>query len=196
MTTAFPNFTAPARPGQPRASRRGFTLVELLVVIAIVALLASLIVYLLPGVKEKQIRSRVRAELKNYVEAINRYKLRKGFYPPDNPAANGSNKSSLFYELTGTDIDPGATNLFGVTGILNSGPERENFLSGLRPGSFKAQPGYANATNLVFGYKGPSGDFNPWHYDASNPTHNPDTFDLWIEVTFGGKTIVIGNWND
>jgi len=186
----------PLFSGRP-AARRAFTLIELMVVIAIIALLAGLIVYLLPGVSEKKVRGRARAELNLYVAAIESYKTRKGFYPPDNPAPNASSSSSLYYELTGSDIVPGVTNVFGVTGILNSGPERENFLAGLKTASCKAQPANVDATNLVFAYKGPSGgDFNPWHYESSNPTHNADSFDLWIELNIGGKTVIIGNWND
>ncbi|MFM1769228.1 MAG: Type secretion system protein precursor [Verrucomicrobiota bacterium] len=182
----------PARP----AARRGFTLIELLVVIAIIGILAGLITYLLPGVKEKQIRGRARAELNLISAAIKNYKVKKGFYPPDNPSANATASTSLFYELTGSDILPAVTNLFGVTGVANAGAEAENFLAGLKTSSYRTQPGNANATNLVFGYKGPSGDFNPWNYDSSNPTHNPDSFDLWIDVVIGNKTVTIGNWND
>lgn len=180
----------------PIPSRRAFTLIELLVVIGIIGILAGLITYLLPGVKEKQIRGRARAELGLLSAAIKNYKLKKGFYPPDNPAPNASASTSLFYELTGTEIEPGVTNLFGVTGVVNSGADRENFLSGLKPGAYKPQPANGNATNLIFAYKGPAGDFNPWNYDSSNPTHNPDSFDLWIDVVIGGKTVTIGNWND
>jgi prepilin-type N-terminal cleavage/methylation domain-containing protein len=176
--------------------RRAFTLIELLVVIAIIGILAGLMTYLLPGVKEKQIRGRARAEMAMITAAIKNYKVKKGFYPPDNPVADASANTSLFYELTATEMVPGVTNVFGVTGVVNSGAERENFLSGLKPNAYRAQPANGNATNLVFGYRGPTGDFNPWHYDSSNPTHNPDSFDLWIDLVIGGKTVTIGNWND
>src|ERR1043165_3017129 len=99
--------------------RSGFSLIELMVVIAIIALLAGLIAYLLPGISQKKVRGRARVELKNYVEAINRYKLKKGFFPPDNP--NATDRSSLYYELTATDVVPAVTNVLGVTGILNAG---------------------------------------------------------------------------
>jgi prepilin-type N-terminal cleavage/methylation domain-containing protein len=181
----------------PTELRRAFTLIELLVVIAIIGILAGLMTYLLPGVKEKQIRGRARAEMAMIAAAIKNYKVKKGFYPPDNPANSAS--SALYYELTGTDMVPGAAGLFGVTGVVNSGVERENFLSGLKPNASKTQPANPNATNLVFAYKGPGpqgADFNPWHYDASDPTHNPDSFDLWIDLLIGGKTVTIGNWND
>lgn len=202
-------------------ARYAFTLVELLVVIAIIGLLAGLIVYLLPGVTEKRVRSRAKAELNAYVMAINAYKTKLGFYPPDNP--NGPGTNSLFYELTGTErvVSPSgpeyesiireltlvgqriSTNtigsFFSSAGFLNSGDERQNFLPTLKSNSnYKAiAPGSPFVQLLVFPSRGPGGrDPNPWHYDSSNPTHNPDSFDLWVEVELGNKTIVIGNWTD
>jgi prepilin-type N-terminal cleavage/methylation domain-containing protein len=35
---------------------------------------------------------------------------------------------------------------------------------------------------------------NPWRYNSSNPTNNPGTFDLWVDVLIGGKTNRISNW--
>lgn len=38
---------------------------------------------------------------------------------------------------------------------------------------------------------------NPWFYDASSTNrHNVNSFDLWAEISVGGKTQVIGNWKD
>ena len=42
--------------------------------------------------------------------------------------------------------------------------------------------------------KGPSGNFSPWYYNASKPVHNPNAYDLWVEVLIGKETNVIGNW--
>ncbi len=36
---------------------------------------------------------------------------------------------------------------------------------------------------------------NPWCYNASHPTNNPSTYDLWIDVMIGGKTNRICNWS-
>ena len=33
-----------------------------------------------------------------------------------------------------------------------------------------------------------------WRYNSSSPTHNPGTYDLWIEVKTSLTNIVIGNW--
>ena len=36
---------------------------------------------------------------------------------------------------------------------------------------------------------------NPICYNSSNPTNNPNTFDLWIDVIIDGKTNRISNWS-
>jgi len=37
---------------------------------------------------------------------------------------------------------------------------------------------------------------NPWRYNSSNPRYNPKSYDLWIDVTVGGKTNRVCNWSD
>ena len=176
----------------PRSRASAFTLIELMVVIAIIAILAGLIVYLLPGVKEKQVRGRVKTELAVLVMAIEHYKAKNGFYPPDNPDTNGP--APLYYELTGTKPDYRITNLIGVVDVVNSA----NYCQGLKPSAYALDPvqGQGLLTNLVVPYKGPSGDHNPWRYTSSNPLRNPEGFDLWAEVVVGGNKIVIGNWRE
>jgi prepilin-type N-terminal cleavage/methylation domain-containing protein len=36
---------------------------------------------------------------------------------------------------------------------------------------------------------------NPWHYVSSSPTHNPNSFDLWLDISIRGQTNRISNWN-
>jgi prepilin-type N-terminal cleavage/methylation domain-containing protein len=36
---------------------------------------------------------------------------------------------------------------------------------------------------------------NPWRYVKTNPTNNPDGFDLWAEYVEGGKIKIICNWS-
>jgi prepilin-type N-terminal cleavage/methylation domain-containing protein len=36
---------------------------------------------------------------------------------------------------------------------------------------------------------------NPWRYVSTNPTNNPDSFDLWAEFVEGGKIKIICNWS-
>ena len=202
-----------------RPTTSAFTLIELMVVIAIIAILAGLLVYLLPGVKEKQVRGRVKTELAMLVMAIEGYKAKMGFYPPDS-TLSGTN--ALFYELTGTvrnqKVSPPlfidrdniqlTTNTIGsyfaTSGFLNSidyqspdQEQRQNFLPNLKPKAYERIPNTSDDIRLlVVPYKSPGGDFNPWHYRSSNPQHNPEGFDLWAELQIGNKAIKIGNWKE
>ncbi len=38
-------------------------------------------------------------------------------------------------------------------------------------------------------------DLNPWRYNSSTPTNNPNSYDLWIDVLIDGKTNRICNWS-
>ena len=37
---------------------------------------------------------------------------------------------------------------------------------------------------------------NPWRYNSSNPSNNPNSYDLWAEIRVGDETIIIGNWDN
>jgi prepilin-type N-terminal cleavage/methylation domain-containing protein len=37
---------------------------------------------------------------------------------------------------------------------------------------------------------------NPFHYVSTNPTNNPSSFDLWIDIIVQGKTNRICNWSE
>jgi len=85
----------------PLATSFAFTLIELLVVIAIMAILAALIIPITGAVTRTKLRSRTRAELRSIESAIENYRAKKGYYPPDNPG-NGNFLNQLYYELSGT----------------------------------------------------------------------------------------------
>jgi prepilin-type N-terminal cleavage/methylation domain-containing protein len=36
---------------------------------------------------------------------------------------------------------------------------------------------------------------SPWSYNSSNPTNNPGSYDLWMDVFYSGKTNRISNWS-
>ena len=144
---------------------RGFTLMELMVVIAIVAILAGLLLGMLPAITEKRTRSVVRTELRQLVMAIEAYKEKHGFYPPDN--TNNIAQPSLFYELGGTTVTNdtfyplnGAPFLtqqnikdeFGTEGFLNTAADPQEvkiFLPGLKEkAQFVASP-FSGNTNVM-----------------------------------------------
>lgn len=151
------------KPIPSRARERfAFTLIELLVVIAIIGVLAALLFPAIETVRENATRRKVKAELNQIVTAIDSYKAKFGFYPPDNPGRPGFNQ--LYYELEGTTniiiagvanyqtLDGSATiavnavsNAFGsgVVGFANctkgAGDDAApavNFLKGLKPGQY------------------------------------------------------------
>jgi prepilin-type N-terminal cleavage/methylation domain-containing protein len=195
--------------------RRAFTLIEMLVVIAIIGILAALIVGGLSRAGDRKVRSRVSTELKGLEAVIGSYHKKHGFYPPSNEKPIGgvvnTGTNQLFYELTGTKYDKAAdtfTDIFrdtitsaaldgllGAKGIVNAGESEQNFLPNLKPSGYAFIPNSAPPFRvLVVPYKGPGGDFNPWHYNSAKPVHNPDGFDLWAEVLIAGKTNIISNW--
>src|SRR6266498_367337 len=62
-----------------------FTLIELLVVIAIIAILAALIFPAAAAIKRRATLTKVQTEMKQVATAIDFYKEKLSFYPPDNP---------------------------------------------------------------------------------------------------------------
>lgn len=110
---------------------------------------------------------------------------------------------------------------YGLTGIVNASDENGNpedwqvkhFLKDLSPDQFATVAGHLS---LVVPVDGLNGKPNPWHYlrfDPNDPNnlkrakmHNPETFDLWVEIVIGHtnngagvsvpKTQTIGNWKN
>ena len=146
----------------PPRPTRAFTLIELLIVISIIALLAALTFPAVRGAKLSVMRARARSEMTQIETAIERYKDRLGYYPPDNPGTWAMNQ--LYYELLGTtNIGTAYVTLdgssqikasdlggaFGTTGSVTNVPGFMNcarasrgdepsgamsFLKGLKPG--------------------------------------------------------------
>jgi prepilin-type N-terminal cleavage/methylation domain-containing protein len=198
---------------------RGFTLIELLMVISIIGILAALVVGLIGVATKRSRENQARAMLTELVTAIENYKSRMGHYPPDNPADPA--RPPLFYELLGTysanngasfTVADGSSTItaadlntaFGVSGVVNAAPARSQvrpFLRGLKPNKHALVPGNPPAPTplvevLVAPIPGPGGQLpNPWRYVSSNPTNNPRSFDLWIEIETGDTNQIIGNWN-
>ena len=92
-----------------RAPNAGFSLIELLVVIAIIGLLATLIFPIAAAAHKAQIRNRAKVEMEAIQTAIEEYKSKMGYYPPDNAPNWAANQ--LYFELLGTTNIPvgGAT---------------------------------------------------------------------------------------
>ncbi len=84
----------------------------------------------------------------------------------------------------------------------------QNFLTDLKP----KQSGVLNTTyplvkvlacsvqmeepaNYLFPSSDPAG-LNPWRYVSSNPTNNPNSYDLWVDLVIGGKNYRVSNWSN
>jgi hypothetical protein len=85
-----------------------------------------------------------------------------------------------------------------------SAPRAQNFLPDLK--STQIARNYTNnnvaVTLLVTSVGGPdpayqplgSQDMNPWRYNSANPTNNPGSYDLYVQLRIAGKTYLICNW--
>ncbi len=205
---------------------RGFTLIELLVVIAIIAILAGLLLTAGAGIRNKMIKNRAQAELQQVALAINAYKSKLGYYPPDN--INNFGRNQLYFELVGSSFDGSIyqtldglgkiqvdalgkipNSIFGVSvpGIMNArrgnsddGANVFAAITGLKSSQYATIPGLAPNVVPVLGVQldGPGnlmiGNINPFRYNSSNPTNNPTSFDLWVDIIVAGKTNRISNW--
>jgi prepilin-type N-terminal cleavage/methylation domain-containing protein len=69
----------------------------------------------------------------------------------------------------------------------------------LKPDQYAKVAGHYS---LVVPVDGPNGKPNPWNYlRGTNATHNPDSFDLWVEIVLDKtngvpETKIIGNWKN
>jgi len=137
-----------------------------------------------------------------------------------NPATN-----QLYYELIGTlqtnngtafvskdlaaqILQTDVQTYFGTAGFMNCSrgggddntASAQTFLTGLKAGqSLLAQNGIMvlgsslEGPTMVAGNNGLK--INPWRYNSSNPTNNPGSYDLWIDVMVGSVTNRICNWS-
>jgi prepilin-type N-terminal cleavage/methylation domain-containing protein len=131
--------------------------------------------------------------------------------------------SPLLYELTGAELQAGSYRTtrgavfnssqlnaaFGIKGIANStvaggnpdeSPRKVNFAQGLDQNSVAtisiSGSSAFNVEVLASKLRGPMGTTNLWHYTVGRPNaHNPNSFDLWLDVTLGRHNLRICNWS-
>lgn len=193
-----------------KQSLPAFTLIELLVVIAVIAILAGLLFTAMPAISRAKMMATTRAELTQITTAIEAYKAQYNSYPPDN--TNNPALNPLYFELSGMLIQNNTTyksldgsysvnagtvhSILRVPGILNASATVQatddraaiqSFLKEIKPTQL--------ATNTGVRYLISSATETPWNYRVTNPTNNPNSYDLWIEVVTGDRTNVVANWN-
>jgi prepilin-type N-terminal cleavage/methylation domain-containing protein len=122
---------------------------------------------------------------------------------------------TLFSTLDQSALITGAqlNTLFGVTGLANSregaqsdeGRTAVKFIPTVKDGQYLI---VTNGNGVAFSVLGttlegpfmlrsgqpPYSRINPFRYNSSNPTNNPNSFDLWVDVIVDGKTNRISNW--
>lgn len=140
-----------------------FTLIELIVVVAIIGLLAAMVLPIVGAVNAKKQISVAQTQLKGIETAIEGYKTKLGFYPPNN--TNNVAVNQLYFELMGTTNNgigkvpdtwvtmdgsaqisttgnPNINTLFSVAGFANTstrshsddtGAAAQSFLNNLTP---------------------------------------------------------------
>lgn len=201
-----------------------FTLIELLVVISIIGLLAGFILGGAGSVVRSRNISKATAEMAQLEAAIARYKADYGVYPPSgtnalmNPlyfelqGVTNINIGSVptYVTLDGMNSIPASQVpvVFQVGGLVNcshgTGEDAayaKNYLPNVKATQIATNGnGYAFLVTSAGGpdaaYKplGASG-VNPWRYNSVNPTNNPTSYDLYVQLVVGGKTNLVCNWS-
>ncbi|MGO8766054.1 MAG: type II secretion system protein [Limisphaerales bacterium] len=197
---------------------RAFSLIELLTVIAIIGVLAAFLLTVTAGVKKTKYINTASAEMQRIETALDNYKARYGAYPP-----SGTNVlvNPLYYELVGTTNSNGhfttvdgsenaSPAFFYESGFINcskpgaggeNGPAAEDFLPDLKPNQIGVITNTSQTNCLLVvsvggpdpGY-GPGMGLNTWRYLCPG-TNNPNSYDLWVQLSINGKHNLVCNWN-
>ena len=141
-----------------------FSLIEMMVVVFIIALLAAIGVAMHTSVIGKRFDVMIRSEMAQIVLAIEAYKEKNGYFPPDDPA------------------DPKNNRLF--KSLMKPGYEKD-LLPNLKPAQYEGDHLVAPVPNKAD---------NRWRYISSKPKFNTAGFDLWVEYEGPKGRITIGNW--
>ena len=131
-----------------------------------------------------------------------------------------TNNNGIYYTLDGSasisSLPPPAPSpiqlAFGVSGFVNcmksgageDAPVARSFISGLKSKQFiSVANNLVLATVLMTAVGGPDDTykpffgtpgFNPWRYVCPG-VNNPNSYDLWVQLSINGKTNLICNWS-
>jgi prepilin-type N-terminal cleavage/methylation domain-containing protein len=206
-------------------SKSAFTLIEVLVVVSIIAILMALILGAAGYAMSRARRSRVETERTLLETAIQSYKADKGFYPQDNTNNYGMSPlfyeltgttitlnagvPASYFSATSGDTLPVAnvTNIFDVGGFVNASTDPSQVKNYFAAANKSARTGKVVTNGVTVTVVGvviqgpiqlPTTNYqtiSPWFYNSSNPTNNPGSYDLWMDVYYSGKTNRISNWS-
>jgi prepilin-type N-terminal cleavage/methylation domain-containing protein len=97
--------------------------------------------------------------------------------------------------------------LVGFVNILRTGGEdgqvAKSFMKDIGPGQYmrvtvNGRVGAVLGTivdgPLMYPESGGTGFINPFRYNSSTPTNNPNSYDLWVDIRVGSKTNRVNNW--
>ena len=145
-----------------------FSLIELMAVVFIIALLAAVGVAMYTSATGKKYDVMIRSEMAQIVLAIEAYKEKNGYFPPDDSA------------------DPKNNGLF--KSLMKPSYEKD-LLPNLKPAQYEGPHLVAPAPN-------PDADNVPnrWRYISLKPKFNTAGFDLSAEYEGPKGRITIGNW--
>ena len=166
-----------------------FSLIEMMVVVFIIALLAAIGVAMHTSVIGKRFDVKIRSEMAQIILAIEAYKEKNGYFPPDDPLD----------PLNPADIaDPKENGLFKnlndesfkrlMNPAMKTGYEKD-LLPNLNLAQYEGDHLVAPAPNPVA-----SNVPNRWRYISLKPKFNTAGFDLWAEYKGPKGLITIGNW--
>jgi prepilin-type N-terminal cleavage/methylation domain-containing protein len=138
------------------------------------------------------------------------FELAGGFF---NPATNGYTTLDGSGQISGTSL--AAISGGRVSGLANSSTsvtgsdDRPAPINALKDAQLKPKQtetltvAGVDVKMLVcsVGWAGDAGnsptgnEITPWRYVSSNPTNNPTSYDLWVDLLIDGKTNRISNWS-
>lgn len=150
----------------------------------------------------------------------NNYTINQLYYElvgTTNANVNGANSSFQPLDGQGVSVPGGAPpndyvfQAFGVSGFMNcskpGGGEdiqaAKSYLTEVKPNQIALISNNVPVSVLVSSVGGPdvayqplgASGVNPWRYNSSNPTNNPGSYDLWIQLSIGGTKYLICNWS-